>query len=401
MTTTDAQREPVTVAPVARTVSVLTVTGLLVVGQLYLVLPLLPAMARDWGVPTPAATWTATSFGFAYAAGFLITGPLSDMVGRRRVAVTGLGILAVATAVAAFAPSLPVAIACRVIQGIGAAGFSPAALAYLSERIPPARRAVAVTCLVTAMVAATVTGQLIAQALAGIAGWRGVFVFNAAFVAVLAAALWLVMLPDPARTAGGSLRGFLGAAGRLLTHPPLILIYLGAVSVLGGFVAIYTALQLLGPQELVADPGAMLMLRASALPALVAIPFLAPVLSRVRPTLRAALALGAAALTPLVLALVGSSSIVLVCVLMFVFVANIAAVSPGLTELVARLSGSARGAGVALYTFALLAGASMGPQLVAWLGARGLSAVLLATAAIQVAGAALLLAADRLRATGR
>nr|WP_225955177.1 MFS transporter [Kibdelosporangium phytohabitans] len=388
---------PVAGAPVARTVFVMTVTGLLVVGQMYLVLPLLPAMAQDWHTTATAATWTATSFGFAYAAGFLITGPLSDLYGRRRVVVTGLGVLAVATVAAAFATALPAMIVCRIVQGVGAAGFSPAALAYLSERIPPARRSLAVTCLVTAMVAATVTGQLVAQALAGIAGWRGVFWFNAGFVAVLAFSLRLVMLPDLRRRSADALGVFFSSTRRLLTRPVLILIYLGALSVLGVFVAMYTALQLYGPPALVGDPGAMLALRASSLPALVAIPFLASVLDRVRPTLRAALALGTGVVTPLVLGVVGDPPAVMVGGLMFLFVAKIAMVSPGLTELVGQLSGQARGAGVALYTFALLAGASLGPQLVSALGGHGFTAVLLTISGVQLAGTALLLAADRLR----
>nr|WP_042191507.1 MFS transporter [Kibdelosporangium sp. MJ126-NF4]CEL20125.1 putative permease; multidrug efflux protein [Kibdelosporangium sp. MJ126-NF4]CTQ97349.1 Bicyclomycin resistance protein [Kibdelosporangium sp. MJ126-NF4] len=389
---------PVADAPVARTVFVMTVTGLLVVGQLYLVLPLLPAMARDWHTSATAATWTATSFGFAYAAGFLITGPLSDLYGRRRIVVIGLTVLALATVAAAFAPTLPTMVVCRIVQGVGAAGFSPAALAYLSERIPPARRSLAVTCLVTAMVAATVTGQLVAQALEPVAGWRGVFGFNAAFVVGLAVSLWLVMLPDLARRSDDALGVFFVATKRLLTRPVLVLIYLGALTVLGVFVAMYTALQLYGPSELDGDPGAMLALRASSLPALVAIPFLASVLNRVRPTLRAALALGSGAITPLVLGLVGDPPALLVGGLMFLFVAKIAMVSPGLTELVGQLSGQARGAGVALYTFSLLAGASLGPQLVSALGGHGFTAVLLAIAGVELVGTILLLAADRLRA---
>ncbi|GLY70566.1 MFS transporter [Amycolatopsis taiwanensis] len=387
--------DPVTDAPVARTVFVMTVAGLLVVGQMYLVLPLLAAMARDWHTSATAVTWTATSFGFAYAAGFLITGPLSDLLGRRRVVVTGLSLLAVATIAAAFAPTLPVLIACRIVQGIGAAGFSPAALAYLSERIPPARRSVAVSCLVTAMVAATVTGQLVAQALDAVAGWRGIFGFNAGFVAVLVVVLRLVMLPDLKRQAGSSPGAFFRAMKGPLTSPVLVLIYLGALSVLSAFVAIYTALQLLGPPELVGNPGAMLTLRASSLPALVAIPLLAPVLARVRPALRAALALASAACTVVVLAVVGQSSAFVVGALMFLFVGKVAVVSPGLTELVGQLSGVARGAGVALYTFALLVGASLGPQLVSLLGGHGFTVVLIAIAGSQLAGAALVLAADR------
>ncbi|HEX3784181.1 MAG TPA: MFS transporter [Pseudonocardiaceae bacterium] len=377
----------------------MTVIGLLVVGQMYLVLPLFSAMAKDWHTTATAVTWTTTAFGFAYAASFLVTGPLSDRYGRRRVVVTGLTVLAVATAVAALAQSLPVGIVCRIAQGIGAAGFSPAALAYLSERIPPKQRSVALTCLVTAMVAATVTGQLVAQALLPTGSWRWVFLINAVIVAVLALSLRVVMLPDILSTTRRSLSSVFASMGRLVSRPVLLLIYLGAVPVLGSFVAVYTALQLHGPASLVGKPEALLELRASALPAMVAIPFLAGALAKVRPTLRAALALIVGAVAVFGLAFAGHSSLLTIGVLMFIFVGAIAVVSPGLTELVGSLSGANRGTGVALYTFALIGGASLGPQLVAALGSDGFTVILITTCAVELLGAALLLGADRLRPT--
>lgn len=389
---------PAGVAPFGRTVLVTTLAGLLVVGQLYVVLPLLAGMAADWHTPAVAATWTATVFGFAYAGGFLLAGPLSDLLGRRRIVVAGLTLMAIATAATALAPSQPVALVCRAVQGLGAAGFSPAALAYLGERIAPGRRPLALTCLVTAMAAATVTGQLVGQALLPLWGWRGVFWVNAAVILALAVALRAVLLPEP-YGAGRAAAGGFGRALRGVTRPLLVLIYVAALTVLGGFVAVYTALQLHGPVALTGDPAAFLALRASALPALVAIPFLTPILSRVPPIPRAAGALVVAAVAIAGLAAVvrsGTASITVIGALLFVFVAAIGAVSPGLTELVGVLSGRARGAGVALYTFSLLAGASLGPQLVAAIGPYGLAVTLVVIAAAQLLGGALLLVAHRL-----
>ena len=390
---------PVNTAPFARTATLMTLTGLLVVGQMYLVLPLFSAMAKDWHTTPTSVTWTTTAFGLAYAASFLVAGPLSDRYGRRRVVVTGLSVLAVATAAAALAPTLPIGLLCRVAQGIGAAGFSPAALAYLSERIEPARRSIAVTCLVTAMVAATVTGQLVAQALLPLGGWRWVFGINAAIVALLAASLRGVMLPDVLGGARRSLASYFASMGQLVSRPVLLLIYLGAIPVLGIFVAVYTALQLHGPSSLVGRPEALLELRASSLPVMVAIPFLAGVLAKIRPTLRAALAMVLAAIAVFGLAFAGHSAVLTIGALMFVFVGAIAVVSPGLTELVGTLSGPSRGAGVALYTFSLIGGASLGPQLVSLVGGLGFAAILIATCVIGLVSAALLLGADRLRPT--
>jgi predicted MFS family arabinose efflux permease len=381
-------------APAGRTVLVMTIGGLLVVGQMYAVIPLLPAMAKAWSTTSSAATWTATAFGLAYAFGFLVSGPLSDRFGRRRVIVAGLALLTVATGAVAAMPNLPAGVVLRIVQGIGAAGFSPAALAYLSERIEPKHRSTALTYLVTAMVAAAIVGQLEAQALAAAVGWRGMFLVSAGTIAALVAALWWIMLPD--NPSGGHTVGdAFVAMGKLVVRPVLALIYVAALSVLGAFVAVYTALQLLGPPELVGHPKAMLLLRASALPALIAVPLLAPLLGRVRALLRAALAmvLAAAVLALLTLA---TGSVPVIAVLLLVFVAGLTAVSPGLTELVGNLSGAARGAGVAVYTFALLIGASLGPQVVTLTRSGGLAAVLLVIAGTLIVGVVLLLVADRL-----
>ncbi len=385
--------EPAT-APVGRTVLVMTIGGLLVVGQMYAVIPLLPAMAGAWSTTPSAATWTATAFGLAYAVGFLVSGPLSDRFGRRRVIVAGLALLTVATCAVAVMPNLPAGVVLRVVQGIGAAGFSPAALAYLSERIEQKHRSTALTYLVTAMVAAAIVGQLQAQALAAAVGWRGMFFVSAAAIAALAIALWRIMLRDNP-TGGRTVADAFVAMGKLVVRPVLALIYVAALSVLGAFVAVYTAFQLLGPHELVGHPEAMLLLRASALPALIAVPLLAPLLGRVRPLLRAAIAmvLAAAVLALLTLA---TGSIPAIAVLLLVFVAGLTAVSPGLTELVGNLSGAARGAGVAVYTFALLIGASLGPQVVTPVRSGGLGTVLWIIAGTLIVGVALLLAADRL-----
>lgn len=85
-------------APTFPTVAAVCLAALVVVGQLYAVLPLMNALAGKFGTSPTTAAWASTTFGFAYAVGMLVAGPLSDAVGRRRVAVAGLLAGAVATA---------------------------------------------------------------------------------------------------------------------------------------------------------------------------------------------------------------------------------------------------------------------------------------------------------------
>jgi len=84
-------------------------------------LPALPAIADDFHEPAAAAQLTLTGFTFGMAFGQLIAGPLSDAVGRRRPLIVGTGIMALACAAAALAPTLPLLVAACVIAGVACA----------------------------------------------------------------------------------------------------------------------------------------------------------------------------------------------------------------------------------------------------------------------------------------
>jgi YNFM family putative membrane transporter len=82
-----------------------------------------------------AAAALGTTNALAYGLGFLIFGPLSDRYGRKPILVPGMAALAIVTAGLAAAPSLPVLALLRTVQGLVAASFSAAALAYIGESV--------------------------------------------------------------------------------------------------------------------------------------------------------------------------------------------------------------------------------------------------------------------------
>ncbi|MGW1884002.1 MFS transporter [Streptomyces sp. NPDC001970] len=352
-------------APFLRTVTALCVVGLLVVSQLYTVLPVLVPLAASWGTTPSAAGWTATAFGFGYAAGFLFSGPLSDRFGRRRVMTVGLCLTAVATAVVAVAPSLLVGCAVRAVQGVCAAAFAPAAFAYIAERIEPARRLAAMTWLTSSFFSAAVLGQVYAQFVNEAAGWEPVFLICAAGLAGAALLLHVVLTGDRAASAS-SIAGAFRAMGRLLTVPSLVLFLLATVTVLCGFVAVFTGLQVAGVPAVAGDPDALLALRAATLPAMILVPLCARWLVRLPAATRVIGGLLLAALMAGVMALTarqGDIAAPSLGALLFAFVLAVAVTAPALVEAIGAQAGAARGAAVALYTFMLFVGASIGPQL--------------------------------------
>src|SRR3954454_17350761 len=84
-----------------------------------------PAIGRDLGASLIALQWSLTGYLLTAATLLLVAGALADRYGRRRVLLTGLGVMLVASVVCAVAPSFPVLIGGRVVQGVGAALVVP------------------------------------------------------------------------------------------------------------------------------------------------------------------------------------------------------------------------------------------------------------------------------------
>ncbi|MFD9903148.1 MFS transporter [Streptomyces sp. NPDC059063] len=376
-----------------RTTALLTATGILVVGQMYIVLPLLGPMAHSFSSSPGSVTWMATGFGLAYATGFLVAGPLSDRYGPRQVIVLGLLATTVTTLAVPLAPNLAVGCALRAVQGFTAASFAPAAFSAIATGVAPERRPLALTCVTSGFLAAAVLVQVASQALEALAGWRAAFLVFGPLMAVAAVAARAVLAPGAGDQAA-SVRSAFAAMPRLLTTPRLLLLYGATSTLLGGFVALYTAVSLAGPPSVSGDDGALLWLRAGALPAMVAVPLLTGVLGRVPGRVRLPGALGLAALAALAASGFGASALALAAVLLLL-VAGIAIAAPALVETIGAAGGTARGTAVALYACAMFIGASLGPQLANSLADWGFPGIVRVVAAVFATGAALSVAASR------
>src|SRR5262245_62058922 len=84
-------------------------------------LPAQPTLAATFDVESATAQLTLSVFLIGFACAQLITGYLSDAFGRRRVLLSGLALFAISGIACALSPSIEVLIACRALQGIGAA----------------------------------------------------------------------------------------------------------------------------------------------------------------------------------------------------------------------------------------------------------------------------------------
>ncbi len=164
-------------------------------------IPGFAAISAEFGADPGLVQLSMTSFFVALALGQVVYGPISDAVGRKPPLYAGLGLFAVASAAAAFAPSLNALIAARFFQGFGAAGATVVPLAVIRDEYtgPDAARilSLAMLSLSISPILAPVFGGLLVQ----FTSWRmifGVLIVICALVTVMTARMLPETLP-PAR----------------------------------------------------------------------------------------------------------------------------------------------------------------------------------------------------------
>ena len=135
----------------------------------------LPSIQKELEFGPAALSWVVNAYVLAFAGLLLLSGRAADLVGRRRVFVSGAALFTAGTLLAAVAVNQEMLIIGRVVQGVGAAGLSPAAMSLLLATFPAAQRARAMGAWGAASALGGATGVVSGGVLAGTVGWRAVF----------------------------------------------------------------------------------------------------------------------------------------------------------------------------------------------------------------------------------
>jgi len=165
------------------------------VANLYYNQPLLPEIARTFGVADHAVGLIPTLTQIGYGAGMLLVVPLGDSQERRRLVVILTGLVTIALLGAAAAPSLPVLAA--VSLAIGISTSVPQILIPYAATLAPAHERGRVVGTVTG---GLLFGVLLSRTFAGIVGealgWRAVYLVAAAVMVLLSVLLRLELPPS-------------------------------------------------------------------------------------------------------------------------------------------------------------------------------------------------------------
>jgi MFS transporter, DHA1 family, multidrug resistance protein len=154
---------------------------------LHMVVPTLPILARVFDRGPAEVQLVLTLYFLGIAAGQLIYGPVSDRFGRRPVLLAGLCLFLAGTALCGFAPSLPVLIAGRVAQALGACSGLVLGRAIIRDVYDRDASARGIAIVMMAMTLVPAVSPAIGAYVAQWFGWRAMFALHAFFgIGVLA-----------------------------------------------------------------------------------------------------------------------------------------------------------------------------------------------------------------------
>jgi EmrB/QacA subfamily drug resistance transporter len=184
----------------------------------------LPSIKNDLGFTQQSLQWVVNGYILTYGGFLLLGGRMADLLGRRRVLVTGLLVFAGSSLLGGLAHSESLLIGARLAQGLGAAMLSPAALSTLTSTFRSTRdrnTALGVWAAVSGIGGAA--GVLFGGLLTEGPGWRWVLFVNVPFSAVALAGAFGLLKHERIRAA--RLANFDALGAFLVTGGMLLLVY--------------------------------------------------------------------------------------------------------------------------------------------------------------------------------
>ncbi|WP_425930565.1 MFS transporter [Pseudomonas sp. NyZ201] len=178
-----------------RTVLALFCGGFATFALLYCVQPMMPLLSRDFAINAAQSSLVLSVSTGLLAFGLLITGPISDRIGRKPVMVFALFCAALSTIASALMPTWEGVLAMRALVGLSLSGLAAVAMTYLSEEIHPQHIGLAMGLYIGGNAIGGMSGRLIAGVLIDFVSWHTAMLAIGG-LALIAAALFWKVLPE-------------------------------------------------------------------------------------------------------------------------------------------------------------------------------------------------------------
>lgn len=154
-----------------------------------------PAMAQSLGVAPLSLKAVVTSYILSLAVGIPVSGWLADRFGTRRVFSTAVAVFTLASIACGLAVNVPMLVAARVLQGLGAAMMTPVGRLAIVRTFPKAELLAAMNFVIIPALIGPLLGPTVGGLIVHWLSWREIFFVN---VPVGLTALWLIHrhMPD-------------------------------------------------------------------------------------------------------------------------------------------------------------------------------------------------------------
>lgn len=138
----------------------------------------LPTLAQVFDASFQQVQWVVLAYLLAITTLIVSTGRLGDLVGRRRLLLTGIAVFSLASLLCSLAPTLGWLIGARTVQGLGAAAMMALTMAFVGATVPRERTGSAMGLLGTMSAIGTATGPSLGGLLIEGFGWQAIFLVS-------------------------------------------------------------------------------------------------------------------------------------------------------------------------------------------------------------------------------
>jgi EmrB/QacA subfamily drug resistance transporter len=166
-----------------------------------LVIPVLPTIQAGLHTTQNTVTWVLTAYLLSASIFTPIIGRLGDKLGKERMLIVALAALSVGSLLSALAPSVPVMLVGRVIQGVGG-GVVPLAFGIIRDEFPKDKVPGAIGVIAALAAAGAGLGLVLAGPIVGALNYHWLFWIPAILLAVATLAAKLVVPASPVRAPG-------------------------------------------------------------------------------------------------------------------------------------------------------------------------------------------------------
>ncbi|WP_251866038.1 MFS transporter [Enterococcus malodoratus] len=142
-------------------------------------------IGESLGLSAAALSWVSSAYTLTFGGFLLLSGRLSDLLGRKRIFLVGLIIFGVSSLIIGLSQTPEIVIAMRAVQGIGSSIIAPTTLALIMDAYKNNMRQRAISYYgATAGIGSSV-GLLVGGGLTSLISWRAGFLINVPFTLIL------------------------------------------------------------------------------------------------------------------------------------------------------------------------------------------------------------------------